>query len=290
MRIFATLAVAVSIVACAGEQDGSRVTPDVIKLGVLPDQKQEQLRNRYGPLVDYLTRDTGMIFELVIPADYSALLDDFDANRIHIANFGGLTFTEAERQSRAEPLVMRDVDRNFTSCYLVAGSDQRGTLQEFAGESFVFGPALSTSGYLMPRHFMKRSGLDPEYLFASIHHSSGHDETAAWIGSGKYAIGVANCVIVETMIREGRLRPSDVRILETTPAYSNYVWAVQESLDATLKTVLRDAFLELNAAIPEHAVILRLLGANAYLPAGRSDFDDVRFAVKESVVHAAESK
>jgi len=174
---------------------------------------------------------------------------------------------------------MRDVDLDFASCYLVSLADVRRSTSEFEGETFAFGPILSTSGHLMPRYFLETDGIDPDTFFASVRHSPGHDETARWVRDGEVVIGVANCLIIESMYSDGRLSEDEVRILETTPGYGDYVWAVHEHLDPTIKTRLRDAFLDLDLTYPDHQDILRRLGAHAYLPASRSDFDDVRRAV-----------
>lgn len=268
------------LLGCMDSTEHDVFTPDVIRIGVLPDESAGQLIEKYSPLVDYLLERTSIDVELVIPRDYESMLDDFAAHRIHVANFGGLTFTEAERKNHAEPLVMRDVDLDFASCYLVPHGDNRQAINEFDGEDFAFGPRLSTSGHLMPRYFMRTAGIDPDTFFASIRHSPGHDETARWVRDGKISVGVANCVIIESMFHDGRLAQDDLRILETTPAYSDYVWAVDEYLDPAIKIRIRDAFLDLNAADPEHQEILRRLGAHAYLPASRSDFDEVRRAAR----------
>lgn len=263
---------------CMDNAEHDALTPDVIMLGVLPGQSPEQLAKEYDALLRYLEEQTSLQFELVIPEDYESVLDDFITHRIDIANLGGYTFTEAERRHNAEPLVMRDVDLNFASCYLVPRTDGRQSILEFEGEAFAFGPQLSTSGHVMPRHFLESNGIDPDTYFASVRYSSGHDETAKLIGDGVVAVGVANCIVIESMIKDGRLGRDELRVLETTPAYANYVWAASEHLSAAIKTRVRDAFLDLDPAHPEHQEILQKLGANAYLPASSSDFDSVRRA------------
>lgn len=281
MRTLTVLAVATLLLACTGEAEKGPVIPGTIRLGVLPDQSKDTLIERYSLLVDYLSKRTALDIELVVPDDYSSMLDDFSARRIHIAYFGGLTFTQAELRDNAEPLVMRDTDLNFASCYLVHAADDRGSVAEFEGERFAFGPALSTSGHLMPRYFLQAAELDPDTFFASNRHSSGHDETAIWVRDGEVGIGVANCVIVGSMNADGRLSQHEVRVLETTPAYVNYVWAVQENMDSSLKIQLKDAFMALDALVPEHQAVLQKLGATAYLPASRADFDEVRRAASD---------
>jgi phosphonate transport system substrate-binding protein len=266
------------LVACAEERVDHAATAGPILIAVLPDQSRDTLLSQYAPLLDYLENETSLEFELEIPLDYSDLLNQFDTGRVDLAWFGGLTFTQAERRSRAVPLVFRDVDLQFTSCYLANSSDKRTTISEFEGEDFSFGPSLSTSGHLMPRYFMKDDGLDPEQFFASIRHSAGHDQTATWVANGTVALGVANCVIVRSLFENGLLGSDDVRIIETTPPYSDYVWAVDVSLDERIKLTLLDAFLALDASIPEHRKILRSQGANAYLPAASENFEIIRIA------------
>ena len=271
-----------TLVACTEERADQSAAAGPILIAVLPDQSRDTLLSQYAPLLDYLESETSLEFELAIPLDYSDLLDQFDAGRVDLAWFGGLTFTQAERRSGAVPLVFRDVDLKFTSCYLANSTDPRTMISEFEGEDFSFGPGLSTSGHLMPRYFMKDEGLDPEQFFASIRHSAGHDQTATWVANGTVALGVANCVIVQSLLESGLLSSDDVRIIETTPPYSNYVWAVSVSVDDRIRLTLLDAFLALDASIPEHREILRSQGANAYMPAASEDFELVRIAADRS--------
>ncbi len=278
MRALFSLLVAVTVCACANEES---TAPDVIAIGVLPGQSQSGLATRYGPLVSYLQDATGLVIELSIPANYEQMLDEFDAGRIHIANFGGVTFTQAEQRSGAVPLVMRDVDLDFISCYIVRDPEPRRSVNEFEGEAFSFGPKLSTSGHMMPRHFLEESGITPEDFFASVRHSSGHDQTVDWVLNGTIEIGVANCLIVQSLLSRGSDYDS-LRVLETTPPYGNYVWAAQSSLDASVTTLLTDAFLALDPTNAEHLAILRAQGANGYVPAGRNDFEAVRAAAREA--------
>ena len=280
MKTVIQMALVAILAGCTDSAEHALLSPDTIMVGVLPDQSAAQLAAKYAPLIDYLEERTSMDLELFIPENYEAMLDDFSAHRMHIANFGGLTYTEAERSYHAEPLVMRDVDLDFASCYLVPGTESRQSITEFEDMSLSFGPKLSTSGHLMPRYFLQEAGIDPEAFFASVRHSSGHDETAISVRNGEVDVGVANCVIVESMMIDRRLGRNEVRILETTPAYADYVWAVHENLDPAIKIRLRDAFMDLNASFPAHQDILRRLGAHAYLPANRADFEDVRRAAR----------
>lgn len=238
--------------------------------------------SRHTPLLDYLEDYTALNIELLIPRDYSDLLDQFDAGHIDLAWFGGLTFTQAEARSQAVPLAFRDIDLQFTSCYLANGADTRSTVREFEGAEFSFGPQLSTSGHLMPRYFLESDGMVPEQFFAATKYSSGHDQTAKQVSDGSVELGVANCIIVQSLFNNGSLADDDVRIIETTPPYSNYVWAVRPSMDERTRTLFLDALLALDASVDGQRAILRAQGANAYLPAAPGNFVLVRMAASRT--------
>lgn len=279
--VFVFLACA-TLFGCSPENVDPVPVSGPIVVAVLPDQSEEALLARHGPLLDYLENKTLLDTEFLIPLDYADLLDRFDAGHIDLAWFGGLTFIRAQQESRAAPLAFRDIDLQFTSCYLTHSADTRSTVREFAGQKFSFGPQLSTSGHLMPRYFLERDGLYPEQFFAAARHSEGHDQTARWVSDGIVDLGVANCNIVQAMLANGSLSNDDIRIIETTPPYSDYVWAVKATMDERTRVRLLDAFLALDASDPDDRAILRAQGANAYLPASPDNFLLVRRAAKLS--------
>lgn len=281
MKKILTFLFVVSLFGCSGEDVDSAPTKKPVVVAVLPDQSKEALLARHMPLLEYLRATTSLDFELEIPLDYADLLEQFDTGDIGLAWFGGLTFTRAEQRSQAVPLAFRDIDSQFTSCYLSKSDEYSTRIRDFAGSEFSFGPYLSTSGHLMPRYFLERDGIIPEQFFSSTRHSAAHDQTARWVRDGTVNLGVANCIIVQSMFDNGLLSDDDIRVIETTPPYSDYVWAVSSSMDKHTRMLLLDALLALDASLPQHRVILQLQGANAYLPAASEDFVLVRRAAQQ---------
>lgn len=281
MKKILTFLFVVSLFGCSGEDIDPAPTMKPVVVAVLPDQSKEALLARHMPLLEYLRATTSLDFELEIPLDYADLLEQFDTGDIDLAWFGGLTFTRAEQRSQAVPLAFRDIDSQFTSCYLSKSDEFRTRIRDFAGSEFSFGPYLSTSGHLMPRYFLERDGIIPEQFFSSTRHSAAHDQTARWVKDGTVNLGVANCIIVQSMFDNGLLSDDDIRVIETTPPYSDYVWAVSSSMDKHTRMLLLDALLALDASLPQHRVILQLQGANAYLPAASEDFVLVRRAAQQ---------
>jgi len=289
MRYVYLLVTLATFSACSEERRDTESDAGPLVVAVLPDQSKDRLVSQHTLLLDYLESTISREFELVIPRDYADLLDEFDSGRVDLAWFGGLTYIQAVQRSQAIPLAFRDVDVEFTSCYLASADDTRTAIKEFENAEFSFGPTLSTSGHLMPRYFLEEEGLYPEQLFSSVRHSAGHDQTARWASDGTVELGVANCIIVQSLFDNDLLSRDDVKIIETTPPYSDYVWAAKSSMDEDTRAILVDALLSLDATDSDHRVILRAQGANGYLPAGRGNFVLIRTAAERAGLVTAKS-
>ena len=245
---------------------------EVLRVGVLPDQHADHLALRYKDLLEYLSNELGMPYELVIPESYAMLVEEFVQKRIDLANFGAVTYLQARKKAQAAPLVMRDVDTKFTSYFLVRAQESGQSISDFRGRRFCFGDKNSTSGHLMPRHFLNQQDIVPESFFSEVRYSGSHDRTAQWVRDGIVDIGAANSLVIRNMFRTGRLDNDQVKVLWETPYYSDYVWAIQPGISKVQVDQLRNAFLALSDVNPEHSEILAAMGAASYLPAGHSDF------------------
>ncbi len=256
--------------ACSAPPPGP--AKETLRVGILPDEGEKALTERYTPLLEFLSRETGLLFELFVPDSYEHLLRSFGEGRLGLAYFGGVTFVKAGSRYDAVPLVLRNVDTRFTSVLVVSGTESR-TLEDLRGKRFSFGARLSTSGHLMPRYFLKaQRGVIPEEYFRSVGYSGKHDRTAYWVRDGDIDAGVVNSEIVRRMLADGRLRPGDIRIIWTTPPYTDYVWAVHPEVVPAVRDRIQQAFLRLTQDDPQHEFILSRLGAESFYPASSDDF------------------
>ncbi len=256
----------VLLAACTSDQPANN-RPEVIRFGVLPDDRPDVLEARFSPLLAYLQGQLETSFELVIPSDYQDLVDQFAAGNLELAFFGGLTYAQAAANSNAEPIVMRDIDARFTSVFLVPADSDAETLLDLEGSRFAFGSRLSTSGHLMPRHFLAQQAIVPEEFFADVRYSGRHDTTALWVRDGQVDGGALNATIFRSMMSDGRLTVNNVRPLWETPPYVDYVIAAHPDLGDDVRQRIVAACLALSVTVNEHADVLDPIGAAGFLPA-----------------------
>lgn len=264
------------LVTGCSDQPNEGYEPVVLRIGVLPDQSEAILRDRFTPLAQYLSRALQKPFELIVPVDYADLVDRFGKGQLDLAYFGGLTFLQAHARSGAVPLVMRDIDAHFTSYFLVRTDAPEPDWHGMQGLSFSFGARLSTSGHLMPRHFLLQQGIEPEGYFSEVRYSGAHDTTARLVEKGEVVMGVANSHIINKMFEAGRLSHQQVRILWETPPYTDNVWAVRPDADQAFVQRLFNGFLSLSPIDEQHAQILKPLDAGGFVPTSLDDFTALR--------------
>lgn len=266
-------------VAC---EFSAETDPPVLRVSALPDQIPEAVRAQHGPLIDYVCANAGVQCRWVESSSYLDLVEKFTGGEIDLVYFGGVTFVMASEISAAVPLVMRDIDTRFSSGIFVRSDDLASSLEELEGHSFGFGTEHSTSGHYMPRHFLRRAGVEPASFFGSVIHSSGHDDTLNRIARGDIDSGVVNMQIARQMLLVQEL---DLRLVWETAPYIDYVWAVRPGLSEDLRLALRDAFLSLRSSRGEERAILEQQGAQGFLPASVEDFAELRQIIKAHKEH-----
>lgn len=269
------------VFSCTRINEEDVTTHSTIYVSVLPDKNREKLKNRYKRLLEYLSIETKLRYELIIPETYQELSDMFHDAKIDLAYFGGYTFVKAYNNDRAFPLVMRDVDIQFTSYFITRFNHHGKSISDFKDKVFSFGSMLSTSGHLMPRFFLNEKNIMPETFFSRTLYSEAHDKTASWVRNGTVDLGVANSKTIDSLFENGYLNKEDIYIVWETPPYADYVWAVQSSMGKSTRIKIRDAFLNLSLEDENHKLILDDLEACYFIPAGINDFTEIESVINK---------
>jgi len=245
--------------------------PGRLRIAILPDQEETHIRAQYEPLVEYLHHQLGMEVELRVPPGYAQLANWFHTRQVDLVLFGGVTYVQAHLGDDAVPLVIRDLDGRNRSVLVVRRESPARAVADLRGSSLAFGDRLSTTGHVMPRFYLELEGIAVDEYFRDVQYSGAHDLTAEWVRDGRIDAGVTNSGVLASMLRDGRLQKGELRIVWESPPLADYVWAVPADMPRELKIRIRNAFLLMNYA-PENDALLRRLGANYYLPADHEEF------------------
>lgn len=252
---------------------------EALRVSAIPDEAPTQLQRKFAPLGAYLEKQLGMPVKFIPVTDYAATVEGLASGKLDLVWYGGFTFVQARRRTgTAIPLVQREEDATFHSKFIVPASSKAKTLQDLKGASFAFGSVSSTSGHLMPRYYLMKSGIDPDKDFAKVAFSGAHDVTAKWVETGKVDAGALNESVFQKLLEEKRLDPAKIRVLWTTPPFHDYNWTVRGDLDPKLVAKLKAAFLALDASKPEHKEILDLQRTKRFIPTEPANYKSIEEA------------
>jgi phosphonate transport system substrate-binding protein len=176
----------------------------------------------------------------------------------------------------AEAIAQGKEDVKFKS-YLIAHQSTQLTQAEnlpnnIKEMSFTFGSKGSTSGRLMPQYYLSQHFQQPvDELFSRIGFSGNHSRTIALVQSGAYQLGAVNYQVWEKELSQGKIDPTKVKVIWSTPEYPDYHWTVHGNIDekwgAGFKEKLTKAILDIKS--PE---LLDAFPRSAFIPAKNADY------------------
>lgn len=278
------LVLALALHACGGSE------PRPLRFTAIPDSNRTQLEQRFQPVAEHLASRLGRPVEYVPTNDYAASVEMFKAGDVDLAWFGGLTGVQARAAvAGAEAVAQGAVDAGFRTYFVVHAptldlpADQPELpLAELEGVRFAFGSRQSTSGRLMPEHFLREaSGKSPDELFEAVVFSGSHDKTAELVASGSVAAGALNFRTYDELVAAGDLDPEVCRVVWRTPEYADYNWTLAPGLDerfgAGTDAALRSALLELD----DPALLAALQRPEGMIPASNADYAAIETVARE---------
>ncbi len=224
-----------------GTTDGKDQTSNnekVLRFSAIPDQNTQHLKERFDAWAKHLSEKLGVKVEFVPSNDYAASVAAFTKGDIHLAWFGGLTGVQAVHNvPGARAIVMGEADAKFVSYFIAnksTGLTKSDTFpQAISKLKFTFGSRQSTSGRLMPQHYIEtNSGKKMEEFFEQpVGFSGKHDLTLRQVRDGTYQAGVLNYSVYDKLAAEDPAILDEVPIIWVTPTYADYNFTAHPDLE-----------------------------------------------------------
>ncbi len=297
--IIGALAVAALAVACGGAaqtppagstspggpsggQQASAPKPTFYFSGI-PDQDTSRWAQRYETVAKYLSEKLGVEVKGVPSIDYSAVVTGFEKGSIHLAWFGGFTGVQAQvAVPDAIAFAQRPVDEQFHSVFIAQASLPVKEMKDLKGLTFTFGSESSTSGHLMPRHYMLQAGVSPDKdLKGKPNFSGSHDTTWKVVESGAFQTGVLSEEVWDRAVKEKTVDLTKVMEVSRTPAYYDYHWRIRGDVDRTygagFTKKVQDAILGI-----KDPQILELFATDKFIPTKNENYANLLDVAKQA--------
>ncbi|MEJ6645848.1 MAG: putative selenate ABC transporter substrate-binding protein [Akkermansiaceae bacterium] len=251
---------AIALTSCGEKKADADASTAVLRFSAIPDADTTAQAERYQPVADYLGKKLGIKVEFVSSDSYPASVQKFANGDIHLAWFGGVSGVQARQAVEgARAVASGEADLTFKSYFIANASTGLTRSEDFPGAianlSFTYGSASSTSGCIMPSHFiMENTGKGPMDFFQKkpIGFSGAHDKTALAVQDGTFQTGALNFSTFDKMLEAGELDPAKVNVIWETPPYADYNFtahpALEEAFGEGFIDKLRDALVSCDDA------------------------------------------
>jgi len=243
----------------------------------IPDADASRLQERFDKVADYLSAELGVDVKYIPVKSYAAAITAFKNNQVQLAWFGGLSGVQARRLvANSEAIAQGYEDQLFKTYFIAhhsAGLTAANTFPTgIQGKTFTFGSKGSTSGRLMPEFHIRESlNVAPEQAFTRVGFSGDHSQTIAQVQAGAYQIGAVNYQVWETERANGKIDPTKVSVIWSTPTYPDYQWTIRGDVDArygeNFKARVTQALL--NMSDPD---LLASFPRQSFVPASNQDY------------------
>jgi phosphonate transport system substrate-binding protein len=251
-----------------------------LKVGVIPYDKVDTVREAYTPFAAYLAKKIGRTgSEVFVTPEYAGVIQALRSDQIDCAYLNPLSYVLAVDQfnntpEHLVPIAMPYYHHSLTyrgDIFVRADSGIK-SMKDFRGRTFAFADPTSTSGYLYPAGMMKEAGLDPAKDVKSVNISGGGSVMAVY---NKLADGGAS---YDGSIERALPDPSQARqilVIAKTDAIPNGMFVARGNLPPNVIDALKKAMADINSQ-PEGVAALKVMEFDKWVPADDHAFDSVR--------------
>ena len=252
----------------------------VFRVTTIPEEAATEQVRKFTPLAAYLEKRLGMKVEFTPVTDYPAAVEALVNKRVDLVWFGGFTHVQAQLRSGGKivPIAQREEDTKFQSVFIAKTDSGIKQLSDLKGKQVSFGSASSTSGHLMPRHFLLQANITPEKDFRRIADSGAHDATIASVVSGRVDAAALDITVWRKFVSDNKVDTKAVDVFYTTPTFFNYNWSMHADSPAELRQRVQRALLELDSSTPEGREILQLDRATRYITTSPENYKGLESA------------
>lgn len=229
---------------------------------------------RFQPMMDYLTQNTPYKFELKISRDYKEALKFLAEGITDVSAIGDGGLIKAMLLYGAVPIVkpLNDEGRPFYRCYfIVPVNSPLHSLKDLKGKKVAFGSHHSTSGNLIPRSMLLKSGIRIEDL-GSLKNLRNHSTVTTAVLKGEFDAGAVRDTVAKRYDNHG------LRVLAYSDEIPSIPLVARKDAPKELIKAITDALVKLDPRNSAHQKIMENWDTEykyGFVPATAADYREL---------------
>ena len=217
-----------------------------LKFGFTPVLSETEMKEEFQPLMDYMTKSTGIEVTLYIAKSYGDLRDQMEAGRVDIGSFSPFAYVDAVAGGKIKIIAQSILDYSaFYKGLIITRKDSGITgLADLKGKRFAFVDPKSASGYVYPRAMLIEKGFDPDKFFKETVFSGGHDKVILAVLDRKVDAGAIYDGAL-TIAKGNGLKTEDLITIASTDPIPHDAIVVRSDLDDVTTQKIQKALIDL---------------------------------------------
>lgn len=293
------LLVALGLLSGCGRPGAAPATtaadPKLLRIGFVPNDEDLEQRVRFDALAAHVSKRLRMPVELVQTGTYSTAIEAMRAAKLDVCSLGPFAYLIAHEKTGAQAIVAPGTPAGevttYRSIFVVPAASSIRSIEDVrthaAKMTLAWVDPASASGHLVPRAYLESVGIDPERAFKSTIFTLSHLASAMTVKSGQVDLAVITQNTLANLVKKGRLKSDDLRVIWTSAPIATSVVAVRGGLGAQFKEKIQTAYLSFRTEDPVNwSKFQRLFvdPATIWVAAKDNDYDELR-ALARSVKH-----
>ncbi|TVR85192.1 MAG: phosphate/phosphite/phosphonate ABC transporter substrate-binding protein [Spirochaetaceae bacterium] len=223
--------------------------PEVVRIGVLPEEDQAVMIERYQPFLAHMEESLGVTVELFFGNDFAAMVEAMRAGDIEVSKFSPSAYVMAAERAGAEAFVqgVRDASAPTYKSFIVARDDTGiDSVDDVVGSTFAWVDPASSSGYIVPRAMMidalDTTDEELDAMFANVIFSGGHDASVRYVINGDADAAAVSESHIERLQAAEKLGIDNLVVVDETDPIPSPLEAYRGDLPDSLKQALHEAY------------------------------------------------
>jgi len=242
-----------------GDKKSAATTePKLLRIGFVPNEEDLEQRVRYDALAAHISKRLGIPVELVQTGTYSTAIEAMRAAKLDVCSLGPFAYLIAHEKTGAQAIVAPGTPAGAVNTYrsvlVVPATSKIFSIEDVrthaATMTLAWVDPASASGHLVPRAYLESVGIDPERAFKRTIFTLSHLASAMTVKSGQVDLAVITPNTLENLVKKGRLKSDDLRVIWTSAPIVTSVVAVRGGLGNIFKEKVRAAYLSFRTEDP----------------------------------------
>jgi phosphonate transport system substrate-binding protein len=252
-RIALALVASSALVTGAFAQDWKAKYPELI-YATVPAENASGVTERFGPFMEYLSKELGVPVKLRIAADYAAVIEGQRGGTIHIGDYGPSSYIRAHTVSNGGVdafATMRAFDGStgYYSVVYTKASNPGAKIEDFKGKNLCLVDPNSTSGFNVPMFAMSKMGIEPAKFFGKVVNAGSHENAILAVQQGTCDLAFNWWNSDEDsnfsrMANKGMVKKEDFKVIFRSDKIPGSPYAVLTNMPADLKAAIAKAFFD----------------------------------------------